>query len=145
MTLSIHLESAWALESVGALLVALGFSHAFFNRYFDWGRELAGVSLFTRQVFFVHNFFIGLGVAMAGVGTWLYADLLLRPSTLSRAILAGMVLFWLCRLLAQFFAYDPAIWRGNRFRTFMHVAFALLWCYVTATYGIALVQVWPRS
>ena len=135
MRLSVH------LEAVGLVLVLLGLSHASFNRYFGWGRELAAVSLFTRRVFFVHNFFIGLGVAMAGVVTWLYADSLLRPSQLSRAILAGMVLFWFCRLLAQFFAYDAAIWRGNRFRTFMHIAFALLWSYVTATYSIALIRV----
>lgn len=133
------------LQMVGGLLVLLGVSHAFFDRYFGWGRELASVSLFTRRVFFVHNFFIGFGVVLAGVGSFLYADALLRPGALSRAILAGMVLFWSCRLLAQFFAYDTAIWRGDRFRTFMHVAFALLWCYVTATYGVALMRVWNRS
>jgi hypothetical protein len=133
------------LQMVGALLMLLGLSHAFFNRYFGWGRELESVSLFTRRVFVVHNFFIGLGVVLAGAVSLLYAVALLRPGALSRAILAGMVLFWLCRLLAQFFAYDAAIWRGDRFRTFMHVAFALLWCYVTATYGIALVRVWDRS
>jgi hypothetical protein len=50
--------------------------------------------------------------------------------------------FWLCRLLAQFLAYDSALWRGDRFRTFMHTAFAVLWCYVTATYGVALIEIW---
>ena len=78
---------------------------------------------------------------MAGVVSLFYADALLSPGALSRAILAGMAAFWLCRLLAQFLAYDSAIWRGNRFRTFMHAAFSLLWSYVTATYGIALMTV----
>jgi hypothetical protein len=103
---------------------------------------LAKVSLLTRRVFFVHTFFIGLGLMLAGAGSFFYADALLRPGALSRAILAGMAAFWLCRLLAQFLGYDSAIWRGNRFRTFMHAAFAVLWCYVTATYGIALITVW---
>ena len=132
MTLFFH------LRIVGALLLLLGMSHAFFNRYFGWEQELAGVSLFTRRVFFVHNFFIGLGVLLAGAGSLLYTDALLSSGVLSRALLAGMTLFWFCRLLAQFFAYDPAIWRGNRFRTIMHTAFAVLWSYVTVTYGIAL-------
>jgi hypothetical protein len=136
MTLSLH------LQVVGALLVLLGLSHAFFNRYFGWDRELAAVSLLTRRVFFVHTFFIGMGVAMAGAVSFIDADALLRPDALSRAILAGMTAFWLCRLLAQFFAYESAIWRGDRFRTVLHVAFALLWTYVTATYGIALLAVW---
>ncbi len=136
MTLSLH------LQIVGILLVLLGVSHAFFNRYFGWEQELAAVSLLTRRVFFVHSFFIALGVVLAGAVSFLYADALLRPTALNRALLAAMATFWLCRLLAQFFAYDSAIWRGDRFRTFMHVAFALLWCYVTATYGIALITVW---
>ena len=130
------------LRIVGSLLVLLGLSHAFFNRYFGWEQELASVSLFTRKVFFVHNFFIALGVLLAGAGSLLCADSLLRPGPLSRGLLAGMTLFWLCRLLAQFLAYDSALWRGDRFRTFMHTAFVVLWCYVTATYGIALVAIW---
>ncbi len=136
MTLSIH------LQIVGIILVLLGVSHAFFNRYFGWEQELAAVSLLTRRVFFVHSFFIALGVVLAGAVSFVYSDALLRPAALNRGLLAAMTTFWLCRLLAQFFAYDSAIWRGDRFRTFMHVAFALLWCYVTATYGIALITVW---
>lgn len=130
------------LEIVGAMLVVLGLSHACFNRYFGWQRELAGVSLFTRRVFFVHTFFIGLGVVLAGAVSFVYADLLVRPDRLARAVLAGMTAFWLCRLLAQFFAYESAIWRGNRFRTWMHAAFSLLWFYVTAIYAIALWSTW---
>jgi hypothetical protein len=130
------------LRIVGVLLLFLGLSHTFFNRYFGWEQELAAVSLFTRKVFFVHNFFIGLGVVLAGAGSFLYAGALLKAGVLSRALLAGMTLFWLCRLLAQFISYDSALWRGDRFRTLMHTAFALLWCYVTATYGVALVVIW---
>jgi hypothetical protein len=136
MTLSIH------LQIVGILLMLLGVSHAFFNRYFGWERELATVSLLTRRVFFVHSFFIALGIVLAGAVSFLYADALLLPTALNRALLAAMATFWSCRLLAQFFGYDSAIWRGDRFRTFMHVAFALLWFYVTATYGIAFISEW---
>ena len=136
MTLSIH------LRIVGIVLVLLGVSHAFFNRYFGWEQELAAISLLTRRVFFVHSFFIALGVVLAGAVSFVYADALLRPAALNRGLLAATTTFWLCRLLAQFFAYDSAIWRGDRFRTFMHVVFALLGCYVTAIYGIALITVW---
>lgn len=136
MTISIH------LQVVGILLMLLGVSHAFFNRYFRWERELGVVSLLTRRVFFVHSFFIALGIVLAGAVTFLYADALLQPTALNRALLAAMAAFWLCRLLAQFFVYDSAIWRGDRFRTFMHIAFALLWCYITATYGIAFISEW---
>ena len=135
MTLYIH------LQIVGTLRVLLGLSHIFFNRFFGWEQELAAVSLLTRRVFFVHNFFIGLVVVLGGAASFFCANALLRPGTLSSAVLAGMATFWLCRLVAQFVAYDHAIWQGDRFRTFMHVACSLLWCYVTATYGIAFLTV----
>jgi hypothetical protein len=118
----------------------LGLSHAFFNRFFGWDVELAGVSLLTRRVFFVHTFFVAMTVTMMGAFSAVYAGALVEPQTLSRAILAGMVVFWGSRLLAQFTAYESAIWRGNRFRTRMHVAFSILWIYVTATFGVALVR-----
>jgi hypothetical protein len=134
MMLTIH------LQVVGVLLMLLGLSHAFFNRFFGWDVELAGVSLLTRRVFFVHTFFVAMTVTMMGAFSAVYAGALVEPQTLSRAILAGMVVFWGSRLLAQFTAYESAIWRGNRFRTRMHVAFSILWIYVTATFGVALVR-----
>jgi hypothetical protein len=126
------------LQVVGSLLMVLGLSHAFFNRYFAWDVELAGVSLFTRRVFFVHTFFIAMTVTMMGAFSALFARALIEPQALSRAILAGMVVFWGSRLVAQFTAYESAIWRGHRFRTRMHVAFSIFWVYVTGTYGLAL-------
>lgn len=135
MTLYVH------LHIVGILLMLLGLSHIFFDRFFHWGQELTAVSLLTRRVFFVHNFFIGLTVVLCGAASFFCAEVLLRPDTLSRAVLGGMATFWFCRLLAQFIAYDSAIWRGDRFRTSMHVAFTLLWCYVTSTYAIAFLAV----
>ena len=128
------------LQVVGLLLMVLGLSHVFFNRYFGWDVELTRVSLFTRRVFFVHTFFIAMTVTMMGAFCAVYAGALVEPQVLSRAILAGMVVFWGSRLVAQFTAYESAIWRGDRFRTRMHVAFSILWVYVTGTFGIALVR-----
>jgi hypothetical protein len=126
------------LEIAGALLIALGLGHAFFDRYFGWKGELARVSLLTRQVFQVHTFFIGLLLVLFGACSLFYADALLEPVPLSRALLAGMALFWLCRLACQWFFYDPALWRGSRFRTAMHVLFSMFWIYLVLTYGGAL-------
>jgi hypothetical protein len=126
------------LEIVGALLMLLGLSHALMGRYFGWTSELARVSLFTRQVFEVHTFFIGLLLVLLGACSFFYAGALLEPSPLSRALLAGMVLFWLCRLTCQWFVYDSALWRGNRFRTVMHVVFSVFWIYMVLTYAAAL-------
>jgi hypothetical protein len=135
MTLQIH------LQIVGSLLLLLGLSHALMNRYFGWATELAGISLLTRQIFYVHTFFIALGVVLGGAVSLAFSTDLLNPTPLNRAILASMAFFWLCRLLAQFFVYDDAIWRGNPARTRMHIVFSLLWCYVTAVYSLAFIKV----
>jgi hypothetical protein len=130
------------LRVVGALLLALGLAHSMFGRYFEWQKELAQLSLLTRQIFRVHCFFIALLVAMIGVCSLFYTKALLESGTLSRVVLTGFIVFWLSRLAFQFFVYDPAIWRGRRFYTVMHVVFSFSWIYVVLTYGVALRTAW---
>jgi hypothetical protein len=68
--MNLHLH----LQIVGLLLTLLGVSHIFFNRYFGWSKELQAVSLLTRRVFFVHSFFVAMGVALSGLLTLFYAN-----------------------------------------------------------------------
>jgi hypothetical protein len=130
------------LKIVGALLLALGLAHSMFGRYFKWRKELAQLSLLTRQIFLVHCFFIALLVAMIGVCSLFYTKALLGSGALSRVVLTGFVVFWLFRLAFQFFVYDPATWRGRNFFTAMHVVFSMLWIYVVVTYSVALRLAW---
>ena len=67
-------------------------------------------------------------------------DTLLEPSRLSRLVLSGIATFWGLRLLCQWFVYDASLWRGQRFNTVMHALFSLLWLYLTAVYGGALLS-----
>lgn len=130
------------LKVVGAMLLALGLAHSMFGRYFKWRKELAQLSLLTRQIFLVHCFFIALLVVMIGVCSLFCTSALLGSGALSRVVLTGFVLFWLFRLGFQLFVYDPAIWRGQRFYTVMHVAFSIFWIYVVLIYGAALRMTW---
>jgi hypothetical protein len=79
---------------------------------------------------------------MAGACSLFYTDALLGSGVLSRVLLTGFVVFWLSRLGFQFFVYDPAIWRGRKFYTAMHVIFSIFWIYVVAIYGVALRVAW---
>ena len=54
-------------------------------------RAGALLSLLTRQVFQVHNFFIALLVSMIGVCSLFYTNALLGSGSLSRIVLAGLV------------------------------------------------------
>jgi len=130
------------LQIAGGLLLLLSAAHGEFGRYFGWKQELSRVSLLTRQMFLVHTFFIALIVALLGSLSLFCTDALLTPGPLSRAVLAGMCVFWLFRLVFQWFVYSWDIWRGRRFYTFMHGVFSAFWIYVVVAYGLALRSVW---
>ena len=132
MTLTLHLKLC------GLLLLTLAALQPAIAKYLGWKEELAGVSLFTRQVFFVHAGFITLILVQFGVLSLMFPQTLIERTTLARLVLAGFVMFWGLRLVAQHFIYSPKVWRGDRFRTAMHVVFSGLWIYLVAVYAVAL-------
>lgn len=127
----------WHLRIAGALQLALALAHLFFPRRFDWGRELARLSLLNRQMFHVHTLFVCVVLAMFGALSLLAPEALLEPTALSRLVLVGIAAFWALRLYCQWFVYDPVLWRGHRFETIVHIACTLLWLYLTAVYVAA--------
>ncbi len=129
------------LRLSGLLLVLVGLSHAGFGRRLHWKTDLAQLSLVNRQIFHVHSFYIALLLVMLGSLSFLEAADLLQPSPLSRAVLGGMTLLWAIRLYVQWFVFDRALWRGDRFNTVAHGLFTLLWAYLAAVDGLALRQV----
>jgi hypothetical protein len=132
----------WHLRFVGALLVFLGLAHAAFPRRFGWKNELQNVSLLTRQIFYVHHFFVAFVVTLQGVLCLFWAQELLAPSPLARLLLAGLVIFWATRWLFQFFVYDKRLWQGDTFNTRMHLLFSLLWTYLVVVFAWALCLQW---
>lgn len=129
----VHLRIAGVL-----LLLLAGANLLVFPKYFRWRDELSVVSLFTRQVFWVHAFFIVLILALFGVLSAAYGSLLIDNSQLARVLLAGLTIFWAVRLVMQWFVYDPRIWRGNRRNTIAHICFSMLWVYLVCVYGTLL-------
>lgn len=132
MNLDLH------LKIVGGMMLALAVAHLYFPKRFGWRAELADVSLLTRQIFYVHCFFICLVLVMFGILSSIYTGLLIQPSPLARIILVALTVFWGARLLIQLFVYDVKLWKGNRFNTVMHVLFTLMWSYYVSVYGAAL-------
>lgn len=123
------------LEITGALLIALALLHAVFPRYFRWREETAGLNLLTRQILYVHTFFIALTVFLMGLLCLTSAaDLIQTP--LGRRICLGLGVFWGIRLVIQLFGYSSKLWRGKPFETLAHVAFTLFWIWLTALFLI---------
>ncbi|MHA3772522.1 hypothetical protein ACXR0O_13385 [Verrucomicrobiota bacterium sgz303538] len=123
------------LKISGGFLIGLSLLHATFPKRFDWSTELGQLSLINRQIFQVHCFFIALTVGLMGVLCFGFTDTLLAPSGLGSVVAAGLTVFWACRLFAQFFVYDSALWRGHRFNTVIHILFSILWTFFTGVFA----------
>jgi hypothetical protein len=124
------------LEIIGILQILLALTHIGFSRRFGWREETARLSLLNRQIFYVHTFFICVVLGLFGLLNLAYAEELLKPGALAKAVLLGITLFWTARWFVQFFVYDTRLWKGNRFNTMMHVAFSAMWTYFVCVYGL---------
>ena len=122
------------LKIIGVLQIGLALLHAFFPRYFRWKEELSGLSLVSRQMMYVHTLFIGLMVLLMGV-LCVTSTTELVSTKLGNRVCLGLALFWITRLMIQFFGYSSELWRGKSFETAIHVTFSVLWVYLTATYA----------
>jgi hypothetical protein len=125
------------IRIVGALLILLASVHVIFPRYFSWREELAPLSLLTRQLVYVHTFFIGFVVLLMGL-LCLFETQGLLDTALGRDILLGLFAFWCARLIFQLFVYSPSLWRGKRFETGIHVLFTMMWIYVSTVFLLSI-------
>jgi hypothetical protein len=105
---------------------------------FHWREEMARLSLLNRQIFEAHAVFLVLTLALFSALLLTCGEALLQPTRLSRAMLIGLTIFWLLRMVMQWAFYSPAIWRGHRFNTAMHYLFSAIWIYVSSVFAAAL-------
>jgi hypothetical protein len=121
------------LKIVGVLLIALSLMHIVIPKYFKWEQEVVSLSLITKQILYVHTFFIAFVVLLIGLLCLSYSrELVFDP--FGKVISLGLFGFWLIRLIFQFFVYSPKVWRGKRFETVMHIMFSVIWIYFTAVF-----------
>jgi hypothetical protein len=121
------------VKIVGSLLIALSLMHIVIPKYFKWEQELTSLSLITKQILYVHTFFIAFILLLMGLLCLSYSHELLHDP-FGRVISLGFFGFWLTRLIFQFLVYSPKVWRGKRFETVMHVMFSGLWFYFSGVF-----------
>jgi hypothetical protein len=126
------------LRIVGVIMAALAVLNLFVPARLHWREEMARLSLLNRQIFQAHSVFLILTLALFSTLLLGYADALLEPTRLSRAVVAGLTIFCGLRMLMQWFFYSPQTWRGNPFNTAMHLVFSFAMVYVTAVFASAL-------
>ena len=118
------------LQIVGSLMVLLALIHIRFPNYFKWKEEFRTVSLLNRQMMYIHTLFLAVVLLLMGVLCVSSAEALIS-TPLGNRICVGLGLFWLLRLIIQFWGYSSLLWRGKSFETTVHVIFSLLWTYFT--------------
>lgn len=121
------------LKIIGFILMVLAVVHAVFPKYFDWKTELASLNLINRQLMYVHTFFIALMVFLMGLLCFLSSDDIVHTK-LGQKIALGMAVFWFTRLFFQFFVYSSSLWKGKLFETIVHIAFTVLWSYLSVVF-----------
>jgi hypothetical protein len=136
MTLDPHLVVVH-LRAVGVVMAQHVAVNLVVPVRYRWRDETARLSLLNRQIFQAHAAFLILTLALFSVLLLNYADALVEPTRLSRALLGGLTIFWALRMLMQWCFYSPAIWRGDRFHTAMHWLFSATWVYVTGVFATA--------
>jgi hypothetical protein len=121
------------LNVVGILLILLALLHGVFPKYFDWSGDLSSISLFNRQLIYVHTFFIALVLLLMGALCLTSADEMIN-TPLGRKLALGLAVFWTIRLGVQFFGYSSVLWRGKTFETTVHILFSILWVYLSTVF-----------
>ncbi len=121
------------IRVVGWMLIPLALLHIIFPRYFNWTRELSTLSLVNRQMVYVHTFFIALVLLLMGL-LCVRSSRELVDTPLGHQIALGFGIFWILRLCIQFFGFSPHIWRGKKFETGVHIAFSVLWLYLSTVF-----------
>lgn len=121
------------LKIIGWILIMLALIHIIFPRRFKWKEELSSLSLINREVMYVHTFFIALVVLLMGILCLTSARELIETN-LGNKITLGLGVFWLIRLLIQFFGYSSELWKGKTFETIIHILFSFLWTYLSVIF-----------
>jgi hypothetical protein len=120
---------------IGIILTLLALVHVIFPKYFHWHTDLKSLSLINRQMMQVHTFFVALTVLLMGIlCVTSYHEL--TCTVLGKKISLGFGVFWLARLIIQFFGYSSKLWKGLKFETTVHILFSLLWLYLTSVFFI---------
>ena len=124
---------AFHLKIIGVMMIVLALIHGVFPKHFDWKTDLRPLSLINREVMYVHTFFIAVTVLLMGILCLTSAREIIETS-LGNKIALGFGIFWLLRLIIQFFGYSAELWRGKTFETTVHILFSLLWTYFTTIF-----------
>lgn len=129
------LEPVFILKVAGFLQIILCIGSLAIPYLLDWKGELAKVSNLIKQIFWTYagyilsfNFFFGL------ISFW-GAEELLSKSFLAKSITIFIFLYWLFRVLIQFFYFDTKSAPKGLIYKLGEIGLVALFIFLTGVYG----------
>ena len=113
--------------SAGILHGMIALANIFLPRKIELKKNLRGVVLFIRQIYYVHTLYIILLLLFFGILCFFFSHELSNGSALGRFLSGFIAFFWLLRVLIQFIYYDPEIKRSH---PFAHWFFSACFTYI---------------
>jgi hypothetical protein len=127
-----------ALVLAGLAQLAIASSSVFIPRLLGWREETARLRPLTRQVFWTYAGYILSMNAAFGALSLFAPRTLLDGSALGRAVCTFIALYWITRLLLQFFVFDRSVATRPLFR-FAEAAYVSAFAYLAVVYSAAAV------
>jgi len=127
----------------GVLHFVILIASALTPRVLDWRANLATLHPFLRRLFWVYGCFIVFVIISFGTLTLLQADELASAIPLARSICAIIALFWLARLLVQFFVFNARPFLTTTFRRIGYHGLTFLFSALVFIYGCAALNLHP--
>ncbi len=125
------------LRLAGLLQLSLLTAGASMSKVTGMREQLAKLSPFLQQLFWVYLGYIGYVLTAFGVLTLVNAEALAAGSTLARSVCVFIGLFWLGRLAVQFFVFDVRPYLTSRWLRLGYHATTMVFVYLTVVYGWA--------
>jgi hypothetical protein len=127
----------------GLLHFVILIASALTPRVLDWRANLAALHPFLRRLFWVYGCFIVLVIISFGVLTIGYADELAAGAAFARSVCAIIAIFWLARLVVQFFVFDATPFLTTTFLRLGYHGLTFLFIALVFIYGSVALNLHP--
>lgn len=121
----------------GIAQVVLVFGSFVIPAVLNWKKELAKVKVLTRQMFWTYAAYILATNLCFGLLSVFAASELLNKSLISLLVCGFIAVYWISRVLIQFFYFDRASFPSGLWHRFAEVLLILLFVFLSMVYSMA--------
>jgi hypothetical protein len=125
------------LKLAGVLQIALSIGSLAIPKLLNWKTELSRVSTIIAQMFWIYAGYILVINFSFGLISFFGAEELVSKTFLAKAISLLIFLYWLARIIIQFFYFDTKSAPQGRIYKLGEVALVILFVFFTIVYGWA--------